>query len=317
MPHRLLLSLAICLGLTAGLAAPAAAQQTAFRPVAVVNDQAITGYDLQQRTRILSLLGFQAASEEALQRAALDVLIEDRLKLQEGKRLGITPTPELMEQAKADFASRLNTEPDTLMALFSNQGVGETAVEDMLGAEAVWREVVRIRFARRLEPGEAEIDAELGLLQGQGVTTYRLREIGLPATGDGRTEASTRELAERIAAEIAAGTDFAEAAKRYSRSPSASRGGEIGWVPERNLPADVVAAIRSLESGQISQPLAVPGGFSILQVMEKRVEQREGVDASDPETRQRVRRALMAQQSARLSEGLLQELRRDALIEIR
>ena len=317
MPFRTVLSALLSLALAFGFAAGADAQQTLFRPVAVVNDKAITGYDLQQRARILSILGFQSASEEALQRAALDALIEDRLKLQEGERLGLTPSAERMEQVRADLAGQLSTEPDALMALFANQGVGETAVEDFIRAEAVWRDVVRLRFARRLEPGEAEIEAEIGLLQGLGVTSYRLREIGMPVAEAGRDEAATRELAERISAELNAGGDFAEAVRRYSRSPSAQRGGEIGWVSERNLPLDLARALSELEAGRVSAPLPVPGGFSIIQVMDKRVETPEAVDTSDPELRERVRRSLMAQQSARLSEGLLQELRRDALIELR
>ena len=305
------------LPMMAALTAPAGAQQTMFRPVAVVNDQAITGFDIQQRMQILSMFGAPAASQEALQNAALDALIEDRLKLQEGKRLGLEPTPELIAQARAEMAERMNISPEELTALFSNQQVTDMAVEDMIAAEAVWREVVRTRFARRIEPSEAEIQAELDLMTGREVTSYRLFEIGLPATGDGRTEAETRALAERLYQELASGGDFDAAVRRYSRAPSAQRGGEVGWVPERNLPRDLSAALASLEVGQVSRPLPVPGGISILKIVDSRVEQPESVDTTDPELRERVRRSLMNQQTARLSEGLLQELRRDALIEIR
>jgi peptidyl-prolyl cis-trans isomerase SurA len=317
MTRRLLLAIVLAVVTLGAAPGPVLAQQTLFRPVAVVNDRAITGYDLQQRMQILSILGFQAASQEALQRAALDALIEDRLKVQEGKRLGLSPTPEGVEQVRGELAGRLNTTPDALTALFAAQGVGDLAVEDFLGAEAVWRDVVRTRFARRVDPGEADIDAEIANLAGTGVTSYRLREIGLPSTEGGRGEAATRELAERISTELSEGADFGEAVRRYSRSPSAQRAGEVGWVSERNLPPDLSQALASLEPGQVSAPLPVPGGFSIIQVMERRVETREGVDTSDPETRERVRRALMAERSGRLSEGLLQELRRDALIELR
>jgi len=317
MPLRAMLPFVLGLTLILGLGAPSSAQQTMFRPVAVVNDQAITGYDLQQRTLILQALGAPSASADALQQAALDQLIEDRLKLQEGKRLGLTPTPELMDAARADIAERLNTTPDALSALLSAQGVSEGAIDDLVAAEAVWREVVRARFARRLEPGEAEIEAELQLLKGRGVTSWHLREIGLPTAENQRGEAATRELAERIIAELGQGADFGSLVRRYSRAPSAKAGGDVGWVTERSLPPALAAALSVLEVGQVTQPLPVTGGFSILQVVDKRVETPKGLDTDDPELRERVRRGLMAQQSARLSEGLLQELRRDALIELR
>ncbi|MCL5777435.1 peptidylprolyl isomerase [Limibaculum sp. FT325] len=317
MPHRVMLPLVFGLALLVGLGQPAAAQQTIFRPVAVVNDQAITGYDLQQRMQILQTLGVSTASPEALRTAALDQLIEDRLKLQEGKRLGLSANPETIEQARADMAERLGTTPDALSALLSAQGIGEGAVEDMLAADAVWREVVRARFARRLEPGEAEIEAELSLLQGRGVTSWQVREIGLPSAENQRGEEATRELAERIIAEVRAGADFETLVQRYSRAPSAQSRGNVGWVTERNLPPQLAGALSGLEPGGVTAPLPVPGGFSILQVVDRRVETPQGLDPSDPELRERVRRGLMAQQSARLSEGLLQELRRDALIELR
>ncbi|MBK0398851.1 peptidylprolyl isomerase [Limibaculum sp. M0105] len=317
MPLRALQPILLGIALLVGSGAPAAAQQTMFRPVAVVNDQAITGYDLQQRMQILQTLGATAASAEAMQAAALDQLIEDRLKLQEGKRLGLTPTPEILKDARAEIAERLNTTPDALTALLSAQGVSESAINDLVAAEAVWREVVRARFARRLEPGEAEIEAELELLKGRGVTSWRVREIGLPTAENQRGEAATRELAEKIIAEVNAGADFGTLVARYSRSPSAKSGGDVGWLAERNLPPAIVAALSPLAIGQVSQPLPVTGGFSILQVTDKRVETPKEFDTADPELRERVRRSLIAQQTARLSEGLLQELRRDALIELR
>ena len=73
--------------------APAPSTQTMFRPVAVVNDSAITGYDLAQRAQLLAALGFPVASPEALKEEALNRLVDDRLKLQEAKRFGITPHP--------------------------------------------------------------------------------------------------------------------------------------------------------------------------------------------------------------------------------
>ncbi len=60
------------IGLAAVLlsAAPAPAQ-TMFRPVAIVNDSATTGFDLAQRAQILVALGFPTANPDALRAASL------------------------------------------------------------------------------------------------------------------------------------------------------------------------------------------------------------------------------------------------------
>jgi hypothetical protein len=61
----------------------------------------------------------------------------------------------------------------------------------------------------------------------------------------------------------------------------------------------------------------VPGGFSILKLLETRVASTNAADKVDQELRTKIRNRLTNQRTARLAEGLLQELRRDASIEMR
>ena len=152
----------------AGLAAAPTHAQTLFRPIAVVNDSAITGFDLAQRVQMLSALGVTSASADALRNQALDLLVEDRLKLQAGRRIGITPSPEIVAAGLEQVAQRSNLSPNEFRAMMNAQGVTDQAIDDFAAAEIIWLQVVRARFADRVEPGEAEIGAELALLGQQG-----------------------------------------------------------------------------------------------------------------------------------------------------
>ena len=289
--------------------------QTLFRPVAVVNDSAITGFDLAQRAQILVALGFSTASADALRNQALDQLVEDRLKLQAGKRLGLAPSPEIVAAGIEQIAARSNLSSGEFQALMNAQGVTDQAVEDLAAAEIIWIQVVRSRFADRVEPGEAEIAAELNLSGRRGAFDYRLREIGLPMQDDGRTSAQTRALAEQLFNSLNTGGSFEQAVSQYSRSPSAARGGEVGWVTTQQMPPNLLEAVQTMQVGEVSRPLDVSGGFSLVQLLEKRA---TGVSQTvDPQQRERVRNRLINIQSARLADGLLQEMRRDALIEVR
>ncbi|MEM6944053.1 MAG: peptidylprolyl isomerase, partial [Pseudomonadota bacterium] len=205
---------------------------------------------------------------------------------------------------------------EELLALMRNQGITTQAVDDFVAAGLVWNEVVRTRFASRIEPGEAEIDGEIALAGGAARSDYRIQEIGLAMTGDGRSEAETRALADRLRAELSEGGDFAAAARRFSSAPSAEQGGEVGWVSSGTLPAELNERLQRLAPGEISAPLPVPGGISLIRLIERR-DQGGGGDSDDPQLRERVRRQIIREQSERLAEGLLQELRRDALIELR
>ncbi|HSF97001.1 MAG TPA: peptidylprolyl isomerase [Thermohalobaculum sp.] len=304
----------VVVALAAG-AAPA--QQTLFRPVAIVNDSAITAFDVTQREQLMLALGFQAPNKEALRAAAVDRLIDDRLKIQEARRGGLAATPEAIEAGIEETASNGQMTPEDLRARVRAAGVSDTALNDMVEAGLLWRDMVRSRFASRVEPGEAEISAEIALIQQRASTSYHIAEIGLPLTERGRSEAQTRELAARLSESLNQGGDFEAAARKYSRAPTGPRGGDIGWVPADRMPAVMAEAVLDLAPGQVSAPIPVSGGLSILKVLERRVDAGADIDPNDQELRDRIRQSLSNQQISRLAEGLLQELRRDALIETR
>lgn len=314
MRVRSFLVLVAAVAAMAGAVASAGAQ-TPFRPVAVVNDSAITGFDLAQREQILRLLGFPADDQEALRSAALEQLVQDRLKLQAARQMGIEITPELVQAGIEDLARRAGTEPDALRGLMSAQGISGQAIEDMATAEMAWLQVIRARFGDRIRPDEAEIDAELALVGDGTATEYRILEIGLPIETSERSEAETRALAEDLAARLQAGGDFAAAVARYSRAPSAERGGEVGWISTERMPPQLGAMLAGMEVGEVSQPLPVSGGISILKLLDKRSTDRPV--QPDTATREAIRERMMNERGARLADGLLQEMRRDALIEVR
>ena len=307
------LRLFIALALAAVAATGAAAAQTPFRPVAVVNDSVVTGFDLAQRTLILDALGYRGDRGQ-LQTAALDELVEDKLKLQAGEQIGVTPTPELIASGIEEYARLTGTTPEGFRQGMRARGVTDQALEDLVAAQVVWLDVIRRRFGDQVQPAEADIDAEMAL-GGGGVTEYRVLEIGLPLTADGRTEAETRALAQELSASLGGGGDFGAAVARYSDAPSAARGGEVGWVITDRMPPELRQTLAELEVGQVSPPLDVAGGLSILKLLDKR--QTGAAPAAAPRSREQVRDALITQRSERLADGLLQELRRDALIEVR
>ena len=306
------------IGLVVGLlsTAPTTAQ-TMFRPVAVVNDSAITGFDLAQRAQILVTLGFKAANPDELRTQSLDRLVEDRLKLQEGARVGLSANADSLAAGIEELATRTGLSVDEFRVAMSAQGISELALNDMLSSEIIWRQVVRGRFSRRANPGEAEIDAEIALLQARTGVSYRIAEIGLPAGEGDRGSAEAEALAEQVYASLSQGGDFDTAVRTYSRAPSAARGGEIGWLPSTRLPPQLAKMLGDLAPGEISRPFKVSGGFSILKLLEKRVDSVSAIDAGNEELRDKVRNRLADQRTGRLAEGLLQELRRNALIELR
>lgn len=304
-------------GLSGGAALGQAPAQTPFRPVATVNQAVITAWDVDQRARILTVLGAQPQTEQQLASLALDRLIENRLMIQAGRGAGLEPNEEIVEAGLNEFAARADLPPSAFRERMARAGVSDQALADLVGPQLVWREVVQSRYRNRIEPGEGEIDAEIALMAAQASEEFNLSEIALPIEGSTRDEAETRALAARLATELQAGGSFEAAVRQYSRSPSAPRGGDLGWVEARNLPVELVSALATLEPGEVTPPLRVTGGFAILRLDGRRATQGTVMDASDPELREQVRSRLINQRIELLAQGLIQELRRDALIELR
>ncbi len=78
-----------------------------------------------------------------------------------------------------------------------------------------------------------------------------------------------RVTAERARREIAAGADFGEVARRLSRDPGASAGGDQGELAREDLPPPFADIVFGLQPGEVSEVLAADYGFHLFQVSER------------------------------------------------
>ncbi|MEM8842630.1 MAG: peptidylprolyl isomerase, partial [Pseudomonadota bacterium] len=293
-----------------------AASQTIFKPVAIVNDSAITGFDLAQRAQILTVLGIGARSPDQLRSSALDSLIEDRLKLEAGEQVGMSATDEVLKLGLDIYAEQRNSTGEEFKQRMNSQGVSDQALNDLIAADTIWREVVRSRFLARAEPSEARIDEEIALRSGSASLEFYLREIGLRLNGTPEQDQAKQSLILELYQRMNGGGDFERGIEQYSESPSKANQGVLGWVPSTKLPQELVRDLSTLPLMGVTRPVRVQGGVSILQLLERR---NLAIDAEEtpPEVREQIRQQLLSEELNRLADGYLQELRRDALIELR
>jgi peptidyl-prolyl cis-trans isomerase SurA len=233
------------------LRAPAAAPD--FAPVIRVDGAVITGFELEQRIRFLTLLGVQGD----IAREAETGLIDDRLRQNAARRFGVRLSPEQLRAGMTEFAGRANLSVEEFVAILEENGVAAATFRDFVDAGLLWRELVRARFLDRARAvSEADIDRAL-TLEMQRLPTARvlLSEIVLPA---GRN-AEAQRLAETLQGEPA----FAAAARERSVAASAADGGRIDWVPLPYLPPQIAQAIAGLTVGQISPPVIAADGVAL------------------------------------------------------
>ena len=66
------------------------------------------------------------------------------------------------------------------------------------------------------------------------------------------------------------GAPFQAVAQQFSAAPSATRGGDAGWVVEGTVPLPLQQALDQLQVGQLSRPIPVEGGVYIIYMRDKR-----------------------------------------------
>ena len=79
----------------------------------------------------------------------------------------------------------------------------------------------------------------------------------------------SEEKAREIAAEIAAGTTFEEAAAKYSSCPSKDAGGQLGEFGRGQMVPEFEEAAFALEVGVVSEPVATQFGYHLIRVNAK------------------------------------------------
>ncbi|SFI70980.1 peptidylprolyl isomerase [Celeribacter neptunius] len=236
-----------------------AAAQNMFAPVAYVNDKVVTRYELDQRMQLLSTLGGGTSRQ-----AALDALIEDRLKMEAADRIGFAITDEQIAQGIAEFASRGNLQPEQFLSLMARNGVSAQTVRDFLSVGLTWRDYVRGRFASKAQVSESEIDRALQENGPSGGLRVLLSELFLPARTP-EEAAQSEALAKQIAANPSVAA-FAAAATKYSVAPSRDKAGRMDWSAIGDLPPPLRAAVIGLKPGEISTPLSTGNAIGIFQL---------------------------------------------------
>ncbi len=244
-----------------GLAA--SAQQNPFAPAIRVADRVITVFDLQQRTLLLNLLnaGPNAAN------IAREQLVTEALQFLAADRDGIGVDPVALAEAQANFAAQGNLDRDQFIQAIAQQGVEARTFEDLIAAGIVWRETVRQRFGPLIEVTEIDVDRALAQTPVEAGTRIEIAEVILPA-GDPSSEAASIARANEIR-QTTDFTEFSNAARLFSVSPSRFVGGDVGWRPLEVLPEEAAAEIVRLSIGQVTRPVRFGETIAIFQLRDR------------------------------------------------
>lgn len=220
-------------------------QPNASRPVAYINGTTVTDRDLQGPL-------IEAAGGSVLSEIALDRIIRDRLD-----QRGLTLTPALIEQEKANMLATLSADPDEAVRLLNEmrtrRGLGDLRFESMLFRNAGLRLLVQ----DRVEVAPALVFQAYELQHGK---RYRVRIL----------VAETMAQASELLTRAKAGESFSDLAAKHSTDLSAAQGGLLTPISpaDATYPKTLRQSLETMRVGGVSDLLAVDDRFIIMKLEE-------------------------------------------------
>jgi len=113
----------------------------------------------------------------------------------------------------------------------------------------------------------------------------------------------TEDEAKAVKAELDKGGDFAELAKKKSKDPGASDGGDLGFFTKDQMVPEFSQVAFSLEPGKISDPVKSQFGWHIIKVEEKRKRKAPDFDQVKAQIETYVTRKAQAEYVSKLREA--------------
>ncbi len=248
------------------------------RVIAVVNDDAITAFELRTRIatveRQLEMQRVQLPSRDILERQVLERMITDRVQLQFARETGLRVSDIELDAAIRRIAEGNRLSLPEFRAALERDGVSWIKFREEIREEIVLSRLRDREVESRIVVSDGEIDNYLANPdQGDGgAAEVNISHIVLRVPEQANPDQLMRTGARARAAldQLRRGDDFAKVAASYSDAPDGLTGGVMGLRPLDRLPALYADAVKKLKPGEVSDILRSPAGFHIIKLVEMR-----------------------------------------------
>ncbi|MEK9629011.1 MAG: peptidylprolyl isomerase [Nitrospinota bacterium] len=307
-----------------GLAPGLALAKVFDRVVAKVNSEIITlssveetAFVLKEKYRRGAAMGEVTIPEEKeLMNEALEKIIGDKLKLQQGKKMGFVVDDAAVNSAFKNIEAKNGLQEGQLAQMLEAEGQSLDNYKNQIRDQILVSKITSFELGSRVNISERKIRRYYRDHQKEFWEDGKARvkhilillEKGSPA----KVKKEKYKRCKEILAEIKSGKDFAEAAREYSEDISASSGGDVGFVEKGRMVPEFEKAVYSLKEGEVSDIVETEYGFHIIKVEEVK----EGRTIPLKEIKPVIRKVLASEKQKSAYDDWMQELKDAAYIEV-
>lgn len=240
---------------------------------AIVNGQVITGTDVDQRLALVLSSNRNQITEAELQQVRARVLrnlIDETLQIQEAEAQEMPVEQAQIEQTYARVAAQnFGQETQKMDEYLLQIGSSPASLKRQIKGELAWQNILGRNIAPFVNVSEEEVNETMKRLEeSRGTEEYRLGEIYMSATTE--NQESKLQTLQQILEQLQQGGSFQAYARQFSEASTASVGGDLGFVRLGQLPTELAEVAQQMQPGQLVGPIQIPGGFSILYLIDKR-----------------------------------------------
>lgn len=234
---------------------------------AIVNDAVISDFDLKQRVALfIATSGVKPSADalNAIRDQVLKQLETEQMELQEAKKDNISVSAAEVDKAINDIIKSNHISLDQLKSVLAQGGVDIATLRSQISVQIVWSKLVQDQLGDRVRVTPEDVDAELAKVKaGADKPRYLVGEIFESVDSPEQDAKVQKDMAD-LDNQIQLGAPFAAVARQFSQNPTAAQGGDLGWVQEGQLPPELMNRIKTMNVGDVSEPIRATGGYYII-----------------------------------------------------
>jgi len=237
---------------------------------AKVNNQIITNFDVKNEKNYLLALNpnLRNLPDENINKYAIDSVINEKIKkIEIEKRYEILENKNVIEKVIQDLYSGIGISSiEDFKKHLIKYNINLSTVKKKIAIEVAWNDYIVQKFNKAVLVDESKIRDKINKLSEKNYIDYMLLSEIIFTINENENFAKKFETIKNSILKIG----FEETAKIYSISESKKKGGKIGWVYKSQLSNKISEQIGSIEVGEFTEPITVPGGFIILKLVDKK-----------------------------------------------
>ena len=230
-----------------------------------IENEIITSLDIKNESRYLLALnpGIKNTSNEEIIKLAKRSIMQEKIKkIEIEKNFNNPEIPEkFLDQILQRVYSRIGLSSlDDFKKYLINNDIDFENVRKKLEIEALWNELILIKFSSKVKINEKELKERIEN-NNEFLKSYLLSEIFFGVANLNELDNKYHEIIKTINDK---GFDFA--ALKFSESETSNLGGKLDWINENSLNKNIRAALNNLKINDFTKPINLTSGFLILQV---------------------------------------------------